>query len=97
VFALRTRRYRLVYLGSEQGAELYDHKTDPDELTNVYYDSAYGDVRTELLERMVSHIGRFNYTANAIEERKLQEHLNKQITPKIHRFGHLWSEFEDIK
>lgn len=92
VFALRTQQYRLVYLGTDQGSELYDHAVDPDEMRNVFDDPAYKDVRARLLERMISHIGRFNYTANPIEERRLQEELVKHVTPQIHRMGVTWSE-----
>ena len=94
VFALRTKRYRLVYLGTEQGSELYDHNVDPQEMHNVFDDPAYKDICTHLLERMVSHIGRFNYTANPIEERRLQEELLKHVTPRIHRLGVKWSKQE---
>ena len=90
VFALRTRRYWLVYLGADQGSELYDHDQDPHEMRNVFDDPEYSSIRAQLLERMIIHIGRFQYHASPIEERRIQEHLLLQVTLKSHRKGLKW-------
>ncbi|MGF3056772.1 sulfatase family protein [Microbacterium sp. YY-01] len=64
-YGVRTTRYKLIYFyGDGLGLpgtsgrsfapewELYDMQTDPDELTNVYFDPAYNDVVDELTAQL---------------------------------------------
>lgn len=59
VNALRTPRHRLVYYSHEQGGELYDHKTDPYEMHNLWDSPDHRDVRLELLERLFDQVNRY--------------------------------------
>jgi len=65
-YGLRTHRYKLIFFyglpldapgageePSTPGWELYDLKRDPHELSNVYDDPAYADVREDLKERLL--------------------------------------------
>jgi arylsulfatase A-like enzyme len=48
-YGVRTTRYKLIHFYNDIDEwELYDLKKDPEELKNVYGDSAYADVVTEL-------------------------------------------------
>ena len=51
----RTERYKLMHFyqfGEEW--ELYDLKTDPDELTNLYGRAAYGQVTSDLKHQLIA-------------------------------------------
>ncbi|MDP7111986.1 MAG: DUF4976 domain-containing protein, partial [Myxococcota bacterium] len=51
------RRYRLLDRGDADGRELFDATADPNELVDLYGDSAYAGIQAELeelLDRMVA-------------------------------------------
>lgn len=53
-YGIVTERYKLVHFYFDIDEwELYDLKNDPDELTNVYEDDEYREVREELHERLL--------------------------------------------
>jgi arylsulfatase A-like enzyme len=54
---VRTRTHQLTFNAADQG-ELYDLAKDPYQLTNLYGDPAYDDVRRDLGERMRAHMER---------------------------------------
>ncbi len=49
---VRTGRYKLIHFYTDDKYELYDLKTDPQELKSIYDDSAYEAVRKEMLLRL---------------------------------------------
>jgi hypothetical protein len=53
VSAIRTRDFRLVFYGGSDEGELYGHRSDPGEIVNVWGDPDYGDVRFELLAKLM--------------------------------------------
>lgn len=60
VFAVRTPEHRLVYyLADPDDGELYDRRTDPGELHNLYRDPAHRDVREQLTRLILNHVGKF--------------------------------------
>lgn len=59
-YSLRTMRYRYTEWGDagKQGAELYDHETDPAEMKNLASDAKYADIAAELSAQLHSRIAR---------------------------------------
>ena len=52
-YGIRTDRYKLIHFYHDIDEwELYDLKADPNEMTNVYGDLAYGDIQNELHDRL---------------------------------------------
>jgi len=48
-YSIRTKRWRYTeWMGGEAGRELYDHDTDPEEITNLANDPDYGRIVEEL-------------------------------------------------
>jgi arylsulfatase A-like enzyme len=64
---VRTARYKLVAAHSDKSGELYDLEEDPGEHYNRYRDRAYGNVKVELLERLLNH---WSKTADPLPVRK---------------------------
>jgi arylsulfatase A-like enzyme len=64
---VRTARYKLVAAHSDNSGELYDLEEDPGEHYNRYRDSAYGNIKVELLERLLNH---WSKTADPLPVRK---------------------------
>lgn len=52
-YGMSTERYKLIhYYYDIDEWELYDIKTDPDEMKNVYSDPAYASIKTDLHKRL---------------------------------------------
>ena len=52
-YGIRTERYKLIHFYNDVDEwELYDEKTDPNELHNVYDDPAYASVREDMHRRL---------------------------------------------
>jgi arylsulfatase A-like enzyme len=47
-YGVRTDRYKLIHFYTVNEWELFDLKTDPQEMKNVYGDPAYADTRKQL-------------------------------------------------
>lgn len=72
-FGLRTNRYTLArfYRGVETW-ELYDRKTDPRQLRNIYNDPAYAEIVAQLKRQLLTEIDRYqDEEARQIMARKL--------------------------
>ena len=52
--SIRTAEYRLTYRPADQ-SELYDLRSDPRELKNVYGEPQYRTAQSELFERMMDY------------------------------------------
>ena len=53
-YGVRTDRYKLIHFYDDIDEwELYDLEADPEELSNVYADSAYSEIRTQLHARLL--------------------------------------------
>jgi arylsulfatase A-like enzyme len=94
VNAIRTRRHRLVFYSREQGGELYDHETDPYEMTNRFDDPAYQGVRLELLERLYDQVNRYARKTDFDRDRAVQQRDRLTPTHLIHKGCRKWSEIE---
>jgi arylsulfatase A-like enzyme len=56
VRVLQTLDWHLAMYGGVEWGELYDRRTDPDMLVNLWDDPDYGDVRSGLTERLAHHL-----------------------------------------
>lgn len=54
-YSLRTPEFRYM-LWDDDEIELYDHRSDPDEMHNLAHDPVYGDVRARLRDRIAVRI-----------------------------------------
>jgi arylsulfatase A-like enzyme len=51
-YGLRTEQYKLIYFNKIDSWELFDLKTDPHELRNLYSDPSYSEKVKQLKEEM---------------------------------------------
>lgn len=65
---IRSRTHKLVYYIGQSYGELYDLQADPDELQNVWDDSAYADVKTELHLSLLDWFAASNYQNGGYKE-----------------------------
>ena len=94
VNAIRTRTHRLVYYSHELGGEMYDHRSDPYEMHNLYEDPAQMATRLELTELLFDQVNRYARKSDMDRDRQLD--LDDALTPTrlIHKKCRRWSEFE---
>jgi arylsulfatase A-like enzyme len=95
VNALRTKRYRLVIYDEGNGAELFDHETDPDEMTNVYDHPQYAEVKVELLERLLRRVAQYASRPEGKERRRLAIRNNHGMSRLIFKKNRKWSEIAE--
>ena len=53
---IRTAQYRYTFYASDNGEQMFDLRTDPDEQHNVVADPAYARIRQELRDRLLELI-----------------------------------------
>lgn len=94
VHALRTREFRLVYYGRGSEGELYDHRTDPDELVNVYDDPAYAHDRLRLTESLLDRIAEYAKRSDMAHDRREAQRTHVTFTHLLHKRMRKWSELE---
>lgn len=93
IHAVRTVRYRYVcYDFCPQDGELYDHKTDPGEMKNLFNHPGYQNVVKEL-QCQVDHyrMGSIRRHVPA-DDRRLTFKLADEPTIRIHQKGKCWSD-----
>jgi arylsulfatase A-like enzyme len=90
--AIRTADYRMVHYGYKEGGELYDLRSDPHELNNIYDDPSYREIRLELLERIVDHVNDHMLKASPKLERVTDKGAKNSLTRKVHKGMKSWSE-----
>ena len=96
VHAIRTRDFRLVYYGSDIEGELYDHRTDPDELVNLYSDPDYQAARLELLEQLFDKVMQYEKRSSMQRDREEDHRTRNSMTTLIHKGGRKWSDIEGL-
>lgn len=69
-YSLRNERYRITEWNVEEGreVELYDHKTDPDEMNNLAGQSDFMELENKLLQRLRSRIRSAGAIPEGIEQ-----------------------------
>ncbi len=93
VNAIRTRTHRLVYYSHQQGGELYDHRTDPYEMHNLFDDPAHLRTRLELMELLFDQVNRYSRKSDFDRDRQVDRDDALTPTRLIHKKCHKWSEF----
>jgi len=53
---LTTDAWKITYYANERQGELYDRRSDPDEMTNLWDDAAFGHIRSRLLEHLLLEV-----------------------------------------
>jgi arylsulfatase A-like enzyme len=92
IYAVRTRDFRLVYYGRELQGELYDRRTDPGELNNLYDDPAYASVRLTLLERILDHAKGYERRSDLQQDAEIA-HRTRNMPTRLVQFGlKRWSD-----
>ena len=94
VSAIRTRDFRLVFYGSLDEGEVYDHRNDPGEIANVWADPEYADVRFDLLAQLM----RFTLQYRTDTGRSSHERgLNKRFAPTnlVHKGRRYWRDLKE--
>ncbi|MFW6162721.1 MAG: sulfatase [Planctomycetota bacterium] len=94
--AIRTQDFRLVYYGHGQEGELYDRRTDPDELINRYAEAAYAPVRLELTERLLDHVMQYEKRSDAARDRAETHRTRNAMTRLLHKRATPWADIEEL-
>ena len=94
--ALRTDRYRLVYYSHELGGDLYDHETDPYEMTNRWEDRSYREIRLELLERLLDQVNRYARKTDFDTDAQRAGENAFSPTRFLHKQRGKWSDIERL-
>jgi len=94
--AIRTGDYRLVYYGSDMEGELYDRRTDPDELINLYDHPDYTEVRLNLLELLFDRVMNYEKKSNTQTDRERSRQTCNSFTSLLHKGMKNWSDIEPL-
>lgn len=94
ISAVRTRDYRLVYYRGEGEGELYDHRSDPGELRNLWSDPEHATVRHELLMRLLDFTLGYEKQSDSVSDRR-EKHADRFTPGELVQFGGVyWSDLE---
>jgi len=96
IHAIRTQEFRLVYYGSGLEGELYERRTDPDELVNLYNHPDYLRVRLRLLERMFDQVMNYQKKTDAAYDRRESYRTRNCFTRLLHKGMKKWSDLEPL-
>lgn len=95
VAAIRTRDFRLVFYGGSEGGELYDHRSDPGEVNNLWEQPEYAGISTELLGRLLEFtLGYAAETDFSLDQRYGREQ-GFSPTKLVHKGRRYWSNLTD--
>ena len=94
ISAVRTKEYRLVYYRGEGEGELYDHRSDPGELHNLWSDAEHAAVRHELLMRLLDFTLGYERQSDSESDRR-EKHADRYTPGELVQFGGVfWSDLE---
>ena len=96
IHAIRTRDFRLVYYGHGTEGELYDRRSDPGELVNLYGDPDHQAVRLELAERLLDHVMQYQKRSDMARDRRENHRTRNAMTQLIHKRMKNWADIEDL-
>jgi len=94
--ALRTQDFRLVYYGCGEEGELYDRRTDQDEVVNVYDDPEYRAVRLELTERLLDQVMQYDKRSDFASDRQESRLTRNAMTRLLHKRAKSWAGIEGL-
>jgi choline-sulfatase/uncharacterized sulfatase len=90
--AVRTKTHRLVYYPTERTGELYDRKNDPGELTNLWENPDFADVRRDLTESLMTYFMEYRPdTSTSLDLRLLHEN-RYCFTTMLHKKQRYYSD-----
>jgi arylsulfatase A-like enzyme len=94
VSAVRSEVFRLVYYGRGRGGELYDHRSDPGEVHNLWDDPEYEKERFTLMGLLMDFTLDYG-TVSGRETDKRNDCLNRlSPTRQLHKYRKCWSDLE---
>jgi len=77
-YGVATERYKLMHFYYDIDEwEMYDRKTDPMEMKNIYDDPAYSDVR-EMLHKKLEELRKFYGDSDELNDKFIKQYLDKQ-------------------
>ena len=94
--AIRTPTHRLVYYGHGADGEMYDRRTDPDELANLYADPDHQADRLALTERLLDHVMRYEKRSDMARDRRENHRTRNTMTQLIHKRMKNWQDIEPL-
>ena len=92
--AVRTKDYRLVFYSGNEMGELYDHKTDPAELNNLWNNQDYLDIKLKLIEKLLQVTMQYAAETDNISVKKAANKYRYTPVKLIHKHGHYWSSLK---
>jgi choline-sulfatase/uncharacterized sulfatase len=92
IHAIRTQDFRLVYYGNKAEGELYDRRSDPDELVNLYSDLVHRATRLNLLERLFDQVANYAKKSDFQMDRRLESQTRNCLSHLIHKGLKKWSD-----
>jgi len=92
--AIRTPEFRLVFYGRGRGGELYDRRTDPGEVQNLWDDASCTDAKIALLERLLAFTLDYGTETNGGTDR--ERDYRERYSPAVQLLRHrsAWSSLE---
>ncbi len=94
IFAIRTNEYRLIYGGMDEDGELYDLKSDPDELKNLYNNRDYQVVCNDLKQKLFIYISQYRAKLSSGDARKKMYRYRNCMDRLIQKEKVNWKEIE---
>jgi arylsulfatase A-like enzyme len=93
--AIRTKEHRLVFYGRGNGGELYDRRTDPGEINNLWDDAGHVDIKVDLLDRLLSFT--LDYQAESTPQDDRNSNYLHRFSPvmQLHKKQSGWSILKD--
>ena len=85
-YGIRTERYKLIHFYYDVDEwELYDLKTDPAEMNNVYEDEQYSSVRAEMHEKLAATREKYG-DSDELNQMHLERYLNDTSMPHYEEY-----------
>jgi arylsulfatase A-like enzyme len=94
--ALRTADFRLVFYGRGNGGELYDRRSDPGELRNLWEDASYAGTKVELLDRLLSFTLDYQAETDRETDRDLNQRHRFSPVMQLHKHRAAWSALDEV-
>lgn len=91
--ALRTPTHRLVYYNHQAGGELYDHRSDPGEIDNLWSDPTHREVRVELTERLFDRVNQYRAVSEMRDDMRMSKTDWMLPTRLIHKGKLDWDAY----
>ncbi len=94
VAAIRTKEYRLVLYQKAGEGELYDHRSDPGEVHNVWDDPACQAVKSELMQQLLKFTMNYATRSNMKTDAVNRQRTKHTPTVLLHTGKAYWSQLK---